>query len=125
MNILVALVGWMLVAIGLLGIARPHLMLAWVLSWPTDVRLYVTVATRIILGLVFIFAAPKCRFPRFIYAIGIIALIAGLVYLFLGASRLEAIVQWMSGQSTVFIQLLYAATAIFGALLVYSGFKRR
>jgi hypothetical protein len=125
MNFLVAIVGWMIVAIGLLGIAQPHLMLSWVLGWPADVRFYVTIGTRVLLGLLFILAAPKCRLPRFIRTIGIIALIAGAVYFFLGRGRLELLIQWMFGQPSVFIQLLYAAAVLFGAALVYSSFKRR
>ncbi|HAK06681.1 MAG TPA: hypothetical protein DCO65_05345 [Spartobacteria bacterium] len=125
MNFLVAIVGWMIVAIGLLGIAQPHLMLSWVLGWPADVRFYVTIGTRVLLGLLFILAAPKCRLPRFIRTIGIIALIAGAVYFFLGRGRLELLIQWMFGQPSVFIQLLYAAAVLFGGVLVYSSFKRR
>jgi hypothetical protein len=125
MNFLVAIVGWMIVAIGLLGIAQPHLMLSWMLGWPADVRFYVTIGTRVLLGLLFILAAPKCRLPRFIRTIGIIALIAGAVYFFLGRGRLELLIQWMFGQPSVFIQLLYAAAVLFGAALVYSSFKRR
>ena len=66
MNFLIALVGSVLVATGLLGIAQPHLMLSWVLGWPGDVRFYVTVGTRVLLGLLFVVAAPKSRLPRFI-----------------------------------------------------------
>ena len=125
MNFLVALVGWALVATGLLGIAQPHLMLGWVLGWPGDVRFYVTVGTRVLLGLLFIFSAPKCRLPRFIGTIGIIALVAGAVYFFLGRGRLDSLIQWMFGQPSMFIQLLYAVTILFGAALIYSGSRRR
>jgi ribose/xylose/arabinose/galactoside ABC-type transport system permease subunit len=125
MNFLVALVGWVLVATGLLDITQPHLMLSWVLGWPGDVRFYVTVGTRVLLGLLFIFAATKCRLPRFIRTIGIIALVAGVVYFFLGRGRLDLLIQWTFGQPTMFIQLLYAVTILFGVALIYSGSRRR
>jgi hypothetical protein len=125
MNFLVALVGWVLVATGLLGIAQPHLMLSWVRGWPQDVRFYVTVGTRVLLGLLFIFAATKCRLPRFIRTIGIIALVAGVVYFFLGRGRLDLLIQWTFGQPSMFIQLLYAVTILFGVALIYSGSRRR
>jgi uncharacterized membrane protein YuzA (DUF378 family) len=125
MNFLVALVGWVLVATGLLGIAQPHLMLSWVRGWPRDVQFYVTVGTRVLLGLLFIFAAPKCRLPRFIRTIGIIALVAGAVYFFLGRGRVDSLIQWMFGQRSMLIQLLYAVTILFGVALIYSGSRRR
>jgi hypothetical protein len=125
MNFVVAIVGWMIVATGVLGIAQPHLMLSWVLGWPADVRFYVTVGTRLLLGLLFIFAAPKCRWPRFIRIMGVIALLTAVVYSFLGRGRLELLIQWLFGQPSVFIQLLYAASVLFGVVLVYSGSRRR
>jgi uncharacterized membrane protein YuzA (DUF378 family) len=125
MNFLVALVGWVLVATGLLGIAQPHLMLSWVRGWPRDVQFYVTVGTRVLLGLLFIFAAPKCRLPRFIRTIGIIALVAGAVYFFLGRGRVDSLIQWMFGQRSMLIQLLYAVTILLGVALIHSGSRRR
>jgi hypothetical protein len=125
MNFLVALVGWVLVATGLLGIAQPHLMLSWVRGWPRNVQFYVTVGTRVLLGLLFIFAAPKCRLPRFIRTIGIIALLAGAVYFFLGPGRVDSLIQWMFGQRSMLIQLLYAVTILFGVALIHSGSRRR
>jgi hypothetical protein len=125
MNFLVALVGWVLVTTGLLGIAQPHLMLSWVRGWPRDVQFYVTVGTRVLLGLLFIFAAPKCRLPRFIRTIGIIALLAGSVYFFLGPGRVDSLIQWMFCQRSMFIQLLYVVTILFGVALIYSGSRRR
>ena len=125
MNFLVALVGSMLVATGLLGIAQPHLMLSWVLGWSRDVRFYVTIGTRVLLGLLFIFAASKCRLPRFFRTIGIIALVAGAVYFCLGRGRVDSLIQWMFGQPSMFIQLLYAVTILFGVALIHSGSRRR
>jgi hypothetical protein len=85
-------------------------------GWPRDVQFYVTVGTRVLLGLLFIFAAPKCRLPRFIRTIGIIALVAGAVYFCLGRGRVDSLIQWMFGQPSMFIQLLYAVTIVFGAV---------
>jgi hypothetical protein len=122
-NFIVALIGWTIVAIGLLGIAQPHLIPTAVLSWRPDLLLYITVGTRIVLGLLLFFAAPSCRLPRFTRVIGIIAFISGIVSAFIGASRLESIVQWMSTKPSGTIRLLYALDVVLGAFLAYSGSK--
>lgn len=98
MNVIVALIGLIIVAIGLFGIARPHLMPTAVLGWRPDLLLYIAVGTRVVLGLLLFFAAPSCRLPRFTRVIGVIAVISGIVSALIGASRLESIVQWMSAQ---------------------------
>jgi hypothetical protein len=121
MNIIVSVIGWVLVAEGLLGIIRPHLMLEQFLGWSPDLRLYATVGSRIVIGLLLFFAAPSCRLPRVIRIIGIIMFVAGFVYIFIGASRLGSIVEWISGKPSLVIQLLYLLAIILGGFLVYSG----
>ena len=125
MNLIVALIGWIIVAIGLIGIARPHLIPEAVLGWPPDFLLYITVGTRIMLGLLLFFAAPSCRLPRFTRAIGVIAVLSGIVSALIGANRLELIVQWMSAKPSGVIRLMYTLDIILGAFLVYSVSQKR
>ena len=125
MNFIVALIGWVIVAIGLLGFASPHLMPTAVLGWPPDLLLYVTVGTRIVLGVLLFFAAPSCRLPRFTRVIGVIAVLSGIVSALIGASRLELIVQWIATKPSGIIRLLYALDIVLGAFLAYSGSKKR
>ena len=70
MTVIVAIIGWLIVAEGLLGIIRPHLLLESVLGWSPNLRLYITVGSRIVIGLFLFLAAPNCRLPRFTSAIG-------------------------------------------------------
>ena len=125
MNVIVAFIGWILVAIGLLGIVRPYLMPSAVLGWPPDLLLYITVGTRIVLGLLLFFAAASCRLPRFTRLIGVIAVLSGIVSALIGASRLESIVQWMSTKPSGVIRLMYTLDIILGAFLAYSGSQKR
>jgi hypothetical protein len=125
MNIIVAVIGWIIIAEGLLGIARPHLMLTAVLNWSPDLLLYVTVGSRIIIGLLLFFAASHCRLPRTTRVIGGITFVAGIVYAFLGSSRIGSMVQWVSAQPNGIIQLLYALAILLGAFLVYSGSTKK
>jgi hypothetical protein len=124
-NLIVALIGWIIVAIGLFGIARPRLIPEAVLGWPPDLLLYMTVGARIVLGLLLFFAAPPCRLPRFTRVIGVIAVLSGIVSALTGASRLESIVQWMSAKPTGVIRLMYTLDIILGAFLAYSGSQKR
>jgi len=125
LNLIAALIGWIIIAIGVLGIARPHLIPTAVLGWSPDLLLYITVGTRIVLGLLLFFAAPGCRLPRFTRVIGVIAVLSGIVSALIGANRLESIVQWMSAKPTGVIRLMYTLDIILGAFLVYSGSQKR
>jgi hypothetical protein len=125
MNVIVAVIGWIIVAEGLLGIARPHLLLTAVVNWPSDLRLYITVGSRIVIGLLLFLAAPHCRFPRSTSAIGVITFVAGIVYAFLGASRLGQMVQFIATMPSGTIQLLYVLAIILGAFLVFTGSSKK
>src|SRR5229473_945980 len=125
MNIIVAIIGWVIVAEGLLGIIRPHLLLEAVVSWSPDLRLYISVGSRIVIGLLLFFAAPSCRLPRFTRAIGIIVFVAGIVFAFIGANRIGSIVEWISGKPSLVIQLVYLLAIILGGFLVYSGSQKK
>jgi hypothetical protein len=125
MNVLVVIVGWLIVLVGLWGIAGPHSLIDMVLAWPSATRFYVTAITRIVVGVIFIFAAQRCRIPWLIYVIGILVLLSGIVLFFLGAGRLDEIVHWFAARSDLCIRLAYVVDTLFGLLLVYAGSKRR
>jgi excisionase family DNA binding protein len=88
-NLIVALIGWIIVAIGLLGVARPHFLPTAVLGWSPDLLLYITGGTRIVLGLLLFFAASSCRLPRFTRVIGAIAFVSGIASALIGASPIH------------------------------------
>lgn len=125
MNVIVVIVGWLIVLTGLWGIASPHSLIDMVVAWSSTNRFYFTVIFRVVLGVIFILAAPRCRVPWLIYALGILALLAGVVLFFLGAARVDAIVHWFAARSDLRIRLTYVVDTLFGALLVYAGSKRR
>lgn len=125
MNVIVVIVGWLVILTGLWGIASPHSLIDMVLAWSSSTRFYFTVITRVVLGVIFIFAAPRCRVPWVIYVIGILTLLAGVALFFLGASRVDEIVNWFAARSDLCIRLAYVVTTLFGVLLVYAGSKRR
>jgi hypothetical protein len=121
MAFLVVVFGSIIAAVGIVGMARPAQLVAGMLNWPAAVLLAVAVAVRLVLGIVFILAAPSCRFPRVVYALGIVALLAALVVLLLGPDRVRSLVQWWSQQPSLVIRAMYAGTVLFGAFLVYCG----
>jgi hypothetical protein len=121
MAFLVTLFGLIIAAVGVVGMVRPAQLVAGMLNWPAAVLLAVAVAVRLVLGIVFILAAPSCRLPRVMYALGIVALFAALVVLLLGPDRVQSLVQWWSGQPSQVVRATYAGTVLFGAFLVYSS----
>jgi hypothetical protein len=49
-NVIIVIVGWLIILLGLFGIASPHSLIDAVLGWPTATRFYFSVLTRVVLG---------------------------------------------------------------------------
>jgi hypothetical protein len=92
MRYIVAAVAILLVVICAIGVFAPERLTAVVAGWPPDTRLYVAVGTRLVLGVIFILGASRCRIPAVIYGVGILALAAALLLVLLGEPRVDALV---------------------------------
>jgi|SRR5581483_2800401 len=125
MNVIVVIVGWLILLLGLLGIASPHSLVNGVLGMSSATRFYVTVIVRIVVGIIFLFAARRCRVAWLVYLFGVIILLSGLVLLFLGAGRLDEIINWFAARSDLSLRSAYVVDVIIGALLIFAGSKRR
>jgi hypothetical protein len=125
MNVIVLIVGWLILLLGLLGIASPHSLVDAVLGMSSATRFYVTVIVRIVVGIIFLFVARRCRIAWLVYLFGVIILLSGIVLLFLGAGRLDEIINWFAARSDTGLRSAYVVDVIIGALLIFAGSKRR
>jgi len=119
MPYVVACFGVLVVVLGLIGVAWPRHLIGVIVGLPPRVRLYVAVSVRLVLGGVFILAAPDCRFPTAILVIGIIAIVAAVTLALLGADRLESMVRWWAQRSGDVTRWWCVAAVLFGGFLVY------
>jgi hypothetical protein len=125
MNIVVVIVGWLIALIGLFGIARPHGLIDAVLNMQSATRFWLSVIVRIVVGIIFLFGARRCRVAWFVYLMGIIFLVSGIVLFLLGAGRVDAIINWFAARTDTGIRYAYAVDVILGALIIFTGSKRR
>jgi hypothetical protein len=125
MNVIVVIVGWLILLLGLLGMASPHSLVDAVLGMSSATRFYVTVIVRIVVGIIFLLAARRCRVAWLVYLFGVIILLSGLVLFFLGAGRLDEIINWFAARSDLGLRSAYIVDVIIGALLIFAASKRR
>jgi len=60
---MVAVIAVLLMAISAFGVVAPELLVAIVPGWSPGTRLYVAVATRLVIGLIFVAGASRAAFP--------------------------------------------------------------
>jgi hypothetical protein len=125
MRWLAILVGLIIAALGILGIAAPTTLLDATAFALTEVGLYVAAALRVAFGLVLIAAAPASRLPRALRVLGALIVLAGLITPFFGLERARAMVDWWSAQGPLFMRAWAALAVVFGLFIIYVIGPRR
>jgi len=75
----------------------------------------------VVLGVIFLLGASRCRVPAIIYGIGILALAAALLLALLGEPRVDALITWWAQQPALAIRAWCALAALPGVLILYAA----
>ena len=122
---LVLAIGFLIAALGAIGVVAPHILQSISRYTVTQTGLYVAAALRVVIGVALLRAAAASRAPRFLRFLGVIAIAAGIGTLFLGVDRAAAILAWWSGQGAFLIRLWPALGLVFGVIVVWAVIPRR
>jgi hypothetical protein len=123
-NFLAMALGFVIAAIGVLGIAAPSALLEFGRSLQSASALYVLAALRVALGTILVWAAPDSRTPRTLRIFGVLIIVAGVATPFIGVERSRAIFDWWSTQGTFFTRTWPATAVIFGLFVAYAALPR-
>lgn len=121
MNLVVVLLGLLIGGVGLLGIAQPQTLIAWMLSFWRKDRLWVAVILRLALGALLIYAAPECRFPLVIRILGGITVFAAVGVAVAGSERVDSLVRWWTELPLPIVRIWCIGGVLFGVFLAYAG----
>lgn len=116
----VKLFGLLMVAMGAVYLVKPVVMKKLMRFWTTGNRLYLGGFLALLIGIIFIFTAPRCELTWYVVIMGIIALAKGIFSFVLGKKRVHAIIDKWTHSSVSTLRLLAVIVLILGALLVYA-----
>jgi hypothetical protein len=123
-NVLAMALGFVIAAIGVLGIAAPLVLFEFGRSLQSAGALYAVAALRVAMGAILIWAAPDSRTPRTLRIIGLLIIVAGVVTPFIGVERSRAMLGWWSTQGTFFTRAWLTVPVIFGLFIAYVAAPR-
>jgi len=118
-NLLATALGFVVAAIGVLGIAAPAVLVELGRSLQSAGGLYVAAAIRVVFGAILIWAAPNSRTPRTLRFFGIFIIIAGFLTPFFGAERSRAMFGWWSTQGSFFTRVSPMVAIGLGLFIAY------
>ena len=78
-------------------------------------------AIRIVIGILFLIAAPDTHAPSVVRALGIIFILAGAAIPIMGVARIERLVHWWLARSEGTFRVWAIVAAGFGMLIMWSG----
>ena|SRR5215470_1812227 len=122
-NVLATALGFVVAAIGVLGIAAPAVLIE--LGRSLSGGLYVVAAIPVVSGTILFWAAPNSRTPRILRLLGILIVIAGLLTPFLGVERSRAMFGWWSTQGPFFTRALPMVAVGLGLFIAYAASSPR
>ena len=125
LNVAVAIIGVVIVGIGVIGVVAPSRLLDLGRSLLSTNGLYAVAAVRVAFGLLLLFVSALSRMPRTLRVIGVLIIINGLATPLFGVERSEALLNWFSIQGPTFVRLIAIFAMAFGAFLVYVVSPRR
>jgi len=125
MALLAILIGLLFVCTGVLGLSAPDLLLATIKRYQTTDMTYVAAGARIVIGLVFLFAARDSRLPNFLRIVGTLILIGGLATVVLGLRGPAILVEWWDVFGAPYLREWCAVAVAVGAIVIYATVPQR
>ena len=120
MTIVALIICLLTAAFGALGIVSPSRLLDVVRYFQTPVGLYFAAGIRVLLGVALLFAAPASRAPGFIYILGFLIIVIGVITLVFGLERFRRLLDWWSAQGSAFVRGWAVLALLFGLSLAYA-----
>lgn len=115
---LATLVGLLMAAVGVAMVIAPD----WLISladWRTRAMMWAAAIGRVLLGVVFVRAAPDTTAPVAFQALGVLLVVAGVVIVFLPLSIWQSLVDSVLDQPAPFYRVAGAFATLFGLLIAY------
>ncbi len=112
-------IGALVITGSAISLAALDLRLSLERSVITPAGLYAIAALRIVIGLVFVFAAPASQAPRTLRVLGLIVIVAGVMTPWFGVARARAVLNWLASAGPLLMRLDAVVGMAIGGFLVY------
>ncbi len=121
MNIIVFVIGLLILLAGVLFVFAPVPLKQLFEKFLDGKWMFWMVIFRIIIGVLFVFAADATKYPQFIFWLGIVVLLSAIVLPLMGKERVVKFVKrWLDQPNSITIVWAVIASLL-GLLIIYSA----
>ena len=125
MAIAALLIGLLIAAQGVLGLAAPELFASVVMAFQTPPVIYLAAVIRIAFGVVLVLAASTSRLPIALRCLGILIAVGGLMTPLLGVQFSKVVFAWWSQGGPAVIRAWAALALAIGVFIIYAVAPRQ
>lgn len=120
LHIAIKSLGIIITLMGVAYLLRPDLIKRLMSFFKKSRRIYLPGLLRLALAVVFFLGARECRYPRVIFASGIIFLAGGLLIFTLGPEKIRRLLDWYGQQPMLIFRVIALVVLTFGAIIIIS-----
>ena len=121
MDTIIKIIGVLFILSAILYIAKPIVITVMMNFFIKGKRLYLAALIRFALAIIFLLAATKCKMPIIIAALGVLFLLAGLLFFILGLEKIKTMLNWWLSQPLIYLRIIATVTLILGAIIIYAA----
>jgi hypothetical protein len=114
---LVAAVAVFVALVGVLVLASPASLVAFVSDWQSKTGLWGATLLRLLLGVGLWLVAPMARFPLAFQVLALLSLLGAVALPLIGLARFRAVLFWWTHQSPVMVRVWSALLVVFGVFV--------
>lgn len=119
MTLIVALLGALIVLLGLVGLAQPARFRSLFTSIESQTRFVIAIVTRLAMGALLWWLADELRHPHVMRILAVIAVVAAVVVLVVGRARLDRLIDWWLSKPDGVLRISALFATAFGAYLTW------
>jgi uncharacterized protein YjeT (DUF2065 family) len=116
---IVAILGLVIVLLGLTGLVQPARFRKLFTAMDSRTRFVLAIVVRLAMGALLWVLADELRHPQVMRVLAVIAVVAAVALLIMGRGRLDSLIGWWLAQSDSVLRVSASFAAAFGAYLVF------
>ena len=117
----VALIGIAICGAGLFVLSAPARLMELVGRLRGEAGRWIAAASRIAMGLLFVFAAAETAAPEYVRFLGVFAILGAIVVLLMGRRRFDVLLEFMITTDPSFVRATGSVVFVFGISLIWAG----
>ncbi len=119
MTLLVAILGALIVLLGLVGLVRPSRFRSLFTTMDSKTRFVLAIVTRLAIGALLWWLADDLRHPHVMRILAVIAVVAAVGVLVAGRARLDKLIDWWLAKPDGVLRVSALFATVFGAYLTW------